>query len=153
MDPITLITTALAAGAAVAGKEIAAEAVRDAYHGLKTLILRKFGDQPEVPAAIQLVETQPNSEPYQQALQTSLAQAHAEADPDVVAQAQSLLDLLQQEGLGGAYLARLEGSGAIAQGPGAVAAGKGGVAIRGDVHGSVIITGDGNEVNAGGQDA
>jgi HAMP domain-containing protein len=47
-----------------------------------------------------------------------------------------------------ATLARLEGSGAIAQGPGAVAAGKGGVAIGGDVHGSVIITGDDNTVNA-----
>jgi hypothetical protein len=44
------------------------------------------------------------------------------------------------------YSATLQGDGAIAQGPGAVAVGKGGVAIRGNVNGSVIVTGDGNVV-------
>ncbi len=149
MDPITTtaIVTAIAAGAAAAAKDVTEEAIRDAYHGLKTLIIRKFSDKPQVPPAIQLVESQPDSEPYQQALETTLEQVHAADDPDIVAQTQTLLALLQESGLGATYLARLEGSGAIAQGPGAVAAGQGGVAIGGDVQGSVIITGDDNAVN------
>ena len=146
MDPITttVIATAIAAGAA---EGIASQLVHDAYTQLKTLIIRKFGDKPQVSAAVQLVETQPDSKPYQQALETSLEQVHAADDPDIVDQTQTLLALLQKSGLGATYLARLEGSGAIAQGPGAVAAGRGGVPIRGDVRGSVIITGDDNEVN------
>jgi uncharacterized caspase-like protein len=45
-----------------------------------------------------------------------------------------------------AYHAELHGSGAIAQGPGAVAAGERGVVIGGSVQGSIITTGDKNEV-------
>ena len=150
MDPITTsaIVAAIAAGAAAGASDVASQAIRDAYDGLKTLILRKFGDKPQAPASLQLVEAQPDSEPYQQALETTLEEVHAADDPDIASQTQTLLDLLQEQGLGGTYLARLEGSGAIAQGPGAVAAGKGGVAIGGSVHGSVIITGDDNTVNA-----
>ena len=151
MDPIittTAIVTAIAAGAAAAAKEVTAEAIRDVYAGLKTLILRKFGDHQAVAASLQQVESNPDSETWQHALEDSLAQVHAADDPDIASQTQTLLELLQKQGLGGTYLARLEGSGAIAQGPGAVAAGKGGVAIGGNVHGSVIITGDDNTVNA-----
>ena len=151
MDPIitSAIVAAIAAGAAAGASDVASQAIRDAYAGLKTLILRKFNDKPQVPASLQLVEAQPDSEPYQQALETTLEEVHAADDPDIASQTQTLLELLQEQGLGATYLARLEGSGAIAQGPGAVAAGKGGVAIGGDVHGSVIITGDDNTVNTG----
>ena len=38
MDPISLIITALVAGAAAASKDIAGQAVKDAYKGLKDLI-------------------------------------------------------------------------------------------------------------------
>jgi hypothetical protein len=141
MDPITTtaIVTAIAAGAA---EGMASQLVQDAYTQLKTLILRKFRDQPQVPASLQLVEAQPDSKPYRQALEASLEQVHASDDPDIISQTQSLLKLLEESGLGGTYLAHLEGSGAIAQGPGAVAAGKGGIAIGGDVHGSVIAGDD-----------
>ncbi len=69
------------------------------------------------------------SEPYQQALAASLDQLHAHQDPDIAAQTQALLKLSRNGGAGSTYLARLEGSGALAQGPGAAAAGAGGIAI------------------------
>jgi len=149
MDPIittSALVAAIAAGAAAGAGDVASQAIRDAYTGLKTLIIRKFSDKPQVPPAIQLVEAQPDSEPYQQALEDTLEQVHAADDPDIVAQTQALLELLKESGLGETYMARLQGSGAIAQGPGAVAAGKGGVAIGGNVQGSIIITGDENVI-------
>ena len=46
MDPITIIMTAIVAGAAAAlSKEIGAQAVKEAYTGLKTLITRKFSSE------------------------------------------------------------------------------------------------------------
>jgi tetratricopeptide (TPR) repeat protein len=45
--------------------------------------------------------------------------------------------------------ATLEGSGVIAHGPGTVPSKAGGVTVRGDVFGSVIVTGDGNIVGVG----
>ena len=148
MDPITTtaIVTAIAAGAAAGASDVASQAIRDAYSGLKALIQRKFGDHAAVSASLQQVESHPDSETWQNALEDSLAEVHADKDPDIAAQTQALLMLLKEQGVGATYLARLEGSGAIAQGPGAVAAGQGGVAIGGDVSGSVIITGNGNEV-------
>ena len=38
MDPVSLIVTALATGAAAALKDTAGEAVKDAYSGLKSLL-------------------------------------------------------------------------------------------------------------------
>ena len=42
MDPVTLIVTALAAGAAEALKDGAAQAVKDAYARLKALVAGRF---------------------------------------------------------------------------------------------------------------
>ena len=66
MEPISLIITALVAGAAAATKDTAAKAVKDSYEGLKMLIKRKFdGD--------------------------SLAQAMIDAKPEEIKQAEGLL--------------------------------------------------------------
>ena len=42
MDPITLIVTALAAGAALGVSDTASSAVKDAYAGLKALVKKRF---------------------------------------------------------------------------------------------------------------
>ncbi len=57
------------------------------------------------------------------------------------------LDALTEVAERVSYHAEVHGSGAVAQGPGAVAAGERGVAIGGSVQGSIIITGDKNEVS------
>ena len=107
MDPITTtaIVTAIAAGAAAGASDVASQAIRDVYSGLKALILRKFSEKPQVSASLQLVEAQPDSEPYQQALATSLGQVHAHQAPDIAAQTQALLNLLKEQGVGATYMA------------------------------------------------
>jgi len=46
MDPITLIVTALAAGAALGVQGAASAMVKDAYAGLKALVKKRLGDRP-----------------------------------------------------------------------------------------------------------
>ena len=43
MDPITLIVTALAAGAALGITDTASSAIKDAYAGLKALVKKRLG--------------------------------------------------------------------------------------------------------------
>ena len=152
MDPITLIVTAIASGAAAGASGVATEAVRDAYAGFKALVIRKFGSTGAVEANLQQVETEPENEIWQAALQQGLVQAGADSDQEVLTQAQALLDLLAELDLyaGPTYAAHVEGSGAIAQDH-SVAAGGGGVAVKGDVYGP-IIHGDRNIVGDVGGD-
>jgi hypothetical protein len=143
MEPITVIVAALVGGAAAAAKDVGAQAVKDAYNGLKGLIVRKFGGKGDVTVALDQAERKPDSEARQAVLQEELAGAGADQDAELVRQAQALLDLLKAHGAAPSttYTATVTGSGAIAQGEGAVAAGEGGVAVGGDVHGG-IRTGD-----------
>ena len=48
VDPVSLIVTALVAGASGAVKDVAGSAIKDAYEGLKSLLRRRFGRE-EVP--------------------------------------------------------------------------------------------------------
>jgi len=152
MDPVTIIVAALVAGAAAATKDVAAQAVRDGYNGLKALVVRKFGQKADVAPALVALEKKPDSGARQEVLKEELTTAGAGEDAEVVQQAQRLVDLLKEQGLitGPSYQAVLHGSGAIAQGPGAVAAGSGGVAIGGDVRGGEVrggeASGDDNKV-------
>ena len=148
MDPLTVIISALTAGAAASAKDVVGQAVKDGYAGLKALIVRQFGQKADVEAALEGMEKKPDSQARQGVLKEELETAGAAQDAEVIRQAQALLDLLKQHGLvsGPSYQATLKGSGAIAQGEGAVAAGAGGVAVGGDVTSSTIITGNGNVV-------
>ena len=101
MDPITLIVTALAAGAALGVKDTASATVTDAYAGLKTLVRRRLGGAPH--AELVLAEHERAPETWQAPLMTELADAGADRDRDLVAAAQALLDLL---GEGGARAAK-----------------------------------------------
>ena len=46
MDPITLIVTALAAGAALGAQDTVSAMVKDAYAGLKVLVRKRLGGGP-----------------------------------------------------------------------------------------------------------
>ena len=141
MDPVTTtIVTALVAGTVAASKDVATQAIKDAYGGLKALVVRKLGKKAEVKAAVEAVEKKPDSEGRKTVLAEELQAAEAGEDAEVVARAKELLALLEGAGEKPAvsYRADVRGSGAIAQGKGAVATGEGGVAagrdIGGDVH-------------------
>lgn len=141
MDPITVIVAALVGGAAAGAKDVATEAIKDAYAGLKALVVRRFGQKADVADAVAKVEQKPDSKPRQEMLREELETAGAEHDPEVVKQAQALLDLLKKEGAlsEAQYQITVSGSGAAAAG-GGVAAGQGGVAA-GTIHGGVTLGG------------
>ncbi len=138
MEPIATIVTALVAAAVASAKDVVGQAVKDAYAGLKALILRKFGDKADVARALEQVEKKLDSDARRAVLAEELKEAGAGQDAELVKQAQALLDLLKQQGLspGTTYTATLTGSGAIAQDHSA-AAGAGGIAIGGNVQGDV----------------
>ena len=157
MDPVALLVAALAAGATAAAKDISTQAVKDGYAKLKSLIVEKFGHQADVQTALAQVEQKPDSDNRKGVLREELQSAGADKDDELLKQARSLIELLEQQGVktGVSFIANNTGPGAIAQGPGATAAGQGGIAVGGNVTGD-IITGNHNRVTgrrAGGVDA
>jgi Effector-associated domain 10 len=89
MDPITLLLTALAAGAAAGAQGTASQAVKDGYAGLKALILKRFAGRQAAETA--LVEYEKDEETWKKPLQKSLAEVGADRDEDILQQAQHLL--------------------------------------------------------------
>jgi len=99
MDPVTLIVTALATGAAAAAKDIGGDAIKSAFNGLKGLIAKKFGGKANVESAIASVEQNPNSENRKGVLKEELETAGADKDEELMAQVQAFLKLLEEKGV------------------------------------------------------
>ncbi len=93
MDPITLIVTALAAGAAAGLKPTAAQAIKDAYAGLKSLIVSRHG---KAAPAVDQLEAAPASKGRRTVAEEELGHTEASRDADVLRRAQALLDAVQQ---------------------------------------------------------
>ena len=91
MDPIT---TAIVAAAANLG----ATAVKDAYDGLKALIIRKFGSDSRVTEAVKGVEAQPASEGRTAVLAEEMAAVRAPGDEELVRAAGALAAALEAHG-------------------------------------------------------
>ncbi|MBD2489669.1 hypothetical protein [Aulosira sp. FACHB-615] len=95
MEPISIIITALSAGAIAATKETAGTAVKDAYQGLKALIKKKLeGDA----LGQAMVDAKP--EEIKQAeglLKDKITKAGAEQDQEIIKVAQELLDKLKEQ--------------------------------------------------------
>jgi hypothetical protein len=96
MDPITLIVTALAAGAALGVKDTASSAVKDAYAGLKALITKRFGGRAGAELVLAKHERAPAT--WQAPLMAELGEVGADSDPDLVAAAQALMNLVDEAG-------------------------------------------------------
>jgi len=93
MEPIlTTILAALAAGALAKSKDIASQAVMDAYEGLKSLIVGRLGKA----GAVQSVEDEPESEAACTALAEALAKKQLQADAEIQEKARQLDRLLAE---------------------------------------------------------
>jgi hypothetical protein len=109
MDPITLIVTALAAGAALGTQDTVSAMVKDAYAGLKALVKKRLGGGPAAELVLARHEQAP--ETWQAPLMAELAETGADGDRDLIAAAQVLLDLVSQaEGRTGKYTVDARGA-------------------------------------------
>jgi hypothetical protein len=108
MDPITLIVTALAAGAALGVKDTASSAVKDAYAGLKALVRKRLAGRPDAEVVLARHEQAPQT--WQAPLTAELGEARADQDPGLVAAAQALMNLVDEAGArGGKYTVDVRG--------------------------------------------
>jgi hypothetical protein len=89
MDPLTLILSAILAGAAAAAKPTAEQVVKDAYAGLKTVIesLWKRVD-------LRTIEQDPASKSRQAVLREDLEKVGNVAEPQVLAQARKVVEVV-----------------------------------------------------------
>ncbi|HKY02611.1 MAG TPA: hypothetical protein VJM53_08665, partial [Burkholderiales bacterium] len=86
MDPLSLITAALVAGATAAVKSNAEQLLKDAYSGLKSLIKKKWAQ-----ADLEVIEREPASKSRQAILKESLQDSTALQDREVLEAALELL--------------------------------------------------------------
>jgi hypothetical protein len=96
MDPITLILSALVAGATAAAKETATEAVKDAYHGLKALVQRRFSGKPVAETALGEYEKEP--EMWKEPVRGALTEIGADKDEEIIKAAQALMEKADPQG-------------------------------------------------------
>ncbi len=109
MDPVTLILTALGAGAAAGGQAIASDAIKDGYAGLKALIQRKFAGKPK--AELALTEYESDPETWKAPLKKVLVQEQVDQDNDIIEAAQRVMQLVQpQQAAMGKYNVQITGN-------------------------------------------
>ena len=89
MDPIF---AALIAGLA----KLAEPAVRDAYDGLKNLIVKKLGARHAVPKAVVELEEKPESPGRKQTLKEEVAASGLDEDKEIVSAAKALTEQLKK---------------------------------------------------------
>lgn len=121
MDPITLIVTALTAGASAGAidglKEDIREPAKAAYGRLRDLAMRCF--RGNASAEVILMEHQADPETYKAALAKKFAEAGAGKDPHLVAAAKVLMELVDQDGVkSGKYNVMMEDSKGVQIGDG-----------------------------------
>jgi hypothetical protein len=96
MEPISAITISLALGAgATAGTEMVKTVVKDAYDKLKELIRSRY---PKV--SLEQLEHAPESDNRRAVVEEDLAKAGADKDPELLAAARKLTELIQQQAPG-----------------------------------------------------
>jgi len=135
MDPITLIVTALVAGAAAGLKDTASSAVKDAYIGLKGLVGRKLAGRP----AGELVLAQHEADPqvWDKPLVQELTAAGAGDDAVVVTAAQALMRLVDAAGSAAGRYQVLAADHAAAAGRDMTITASGGGTAAAVIHGNV----------------
>src|SRR6266568_2403723 len=96
VDPLSLVMTALMAGAVAGARGMMTTLVNDAYAGLKALVRHRFKDRPAGEVALEKLADNPDA--WEPSLKAELAQAGVADDPELVAAAQHVLSLFDPEG-------------------------------------------------------
>ena len=96
MDPVTLIVTALAAGAASALQDATSSGVKDAYARLKALVKKRFTGHADAELVLARHEADPQT--WEAPLNAELSAAGASGDSDLIAAAQALMSLVDAAG-------------------------------------------------------
>lgn len=113
MEPLTVIVGALVHGAAAALKSTAEQAVKDAYAGLKRLVLDRCGNKSDVSQAVTELESTPDSAGLKATLQEELAAAGVDKDQEVVDCAVALLKEAENQnpGITGGLVGQINAAG------------------------------------------
>ncbi len=143
MDPVTMIVSALAMGAIAGAPSVGAQAIKDAYAGLTTLIVRRFGNKPDAQKAVEDLEKKPESAGRKATAEEELKEAGAGDDAEIVAAAQTLMKALKDHGVAGAqsFTAHAEGGSTLVQGNDNSVATGGSVIAKGKVKGDINTSG------------
>lgn len=96
MDPITLILTALAAGAALGAKDTASMAVQDAYGSLKAALRKRLAGREDGELTLNRFQQAPDT--WRDPFTAELVAIGAGNDADLVASAQIFMELADAEG-------------------------------------------------------
>ena len=96
MDPVTVIVSALAAGALHGVTDTATDAVKEAYSGLRDAVAARFVGRPA--AELVLAEHERDPATYEKPLARQLQDSGAADDPRIVELATRLADLLGDRG-------------------------------------------------------
>ena len=87
MDPVSMVVTALALGAAAGVKGTAEQVIKDAYTGLKALIQGRYKE-----VQLTALEQQPGSKAKRDSVAEELIKAGAAGDHELLAKAKALID-------------------------------------------------------------
>ena len=71
--------------------------IQDAYDGLKSLLIKKFGTDSDVVVRAQALEKNPDSAGRRETLKEELAAAHASSDDEIVAAAHALIEAIKSQ--------------------------------------------------------
>jgi uncharacterized protein YfaP (DUF2135 family) len=123
MDPVTLIVTALAAGASAgtleALKDDVKAAVKRAHANLRGLVKKRLAGRPDGELALERHDSAPQK--WESVLAGELTEAGAADDADLVAAAKALMQLVDGTGArAGKYNITIEGSKGVQVGDGNV---------------------------------
>jgi len=108
MDPITLIISALTAGATAALQETAGTAIKYAHQGLANLLRQKFQKDPKATLALESHTEDPQT--WQKPLEKSIIETGAAQDEEILAAAQKLLELIQSQKPSAKYNLKINGN-------------------------------------------
>ena len=94
MDPVTVIISALSAGAILALQDTAGKAVKDSYEGLVQLVNRKFSKNPKAKTALNNHKKKPQAS--RKNLKKALEETKATEDKEILIAAEKLLELISK---------------------------------------------------------